>query len=74
MSSAIVSIVSVLDKLEGAVSMEETTVCADGDSDLAVGTAHGCCSVSGLGIAYELILPVLWMKELDDGFSAYLMD
>jgi hypothetical protein len=48
-----------LDRLEGAVSMEETMVDADGDSDLVVGTLHGCWSMSGLGFAYGLILPVL---------------
>jgi hypothetical protein len=50
-----------LDMLEGAVSIEseESVVDADGDSDLVIGTVHGCWSMSGLGLAYGLILPVL---------------
>jgi hypothetical protein len=56
----ILSLMVSLDKLEGAVSMEETLVDADGDSDLAMGTVHGCCwSMSGLGFACGFILPVL---------------
>lgn len=49
-----------LDKLEGAVSIEseESMVDADGDSDLVIGKVHECWSMSGLGLAYGVILPV----------------
>jgi hypothetical protein len=55
----IVSPVILLYKPERAVSVEseESMVNGLGDSGLVIGTVRGC-SMSGLGSAYGLILPV----------------
>ena len=60
---AIVSPVISLDKPERAVSIESEEFMVEGDSALVVGTFRGC-SMSGLGSAYGLILPVLQMEGL----------
>ncbi len=60
----ILSPMTSLDKSEGAVMMvsEEMVVDADGDSGesgLAIGLDWGSWAMSGPGVAYGLILPVL---------------
>jgi hypothetical protein len=49
------------------IEAEETIVDADGDSGPVIGMVSGCWSMSGLGSAYGLILPVLliegWIEE-----------